>query len=70
MTKSELIQRATQEMALEIMGDNIATIAGDVSDMQLDILTIREELNELKDIVRNWGKNKSGKTDTDKGTQD
>lgn len=66
MTKSELIQRATQEMALEIMGDNIATMAEDVSQLNLDVVTIREELAELKQLVKNWGKD--GKAD--KGTQD
>lgn len=61
MTKSELIQKATQEMALEIMGDNIATMAEDVSQLNLDVVTIREELAELKEIVKNWGKD--GKAD-------
>lgn len=61
MTKSEMIQRATQEMALEIMGDNIATMAEDVSQLNLDVVTIREELAELKEIVKNWGKD--GKAD-------
>ena len=35
MTKSEIIHNAQQEMAIDLMRDNIATIAGDVSDMKL-----------------------------------
>lgn len=65
MTKSEMIINAQQEMALEQMSDNIATIAGDVSQLNLDVITIREELKELREIVRNWKKGKkSGKAAT------
>ena len=63
MTKSEMIQNARQEMILEQMQDNIADIAKDVSDLNLDVLTIREELNELKQLVKNWRKTKNGKED-------
>lgn len=56
MTKSELIKSVAQEMALEQMSDNIATIAGDVSQLNLDVVTIREELKELREIVKGWKK--------------
>lgn len=58
MTKSELIHSALQEMALEQMSSSIAIIAKDVSDLQLDMLTVREEMAELKQLVKNW---KNGK---------
>ena len=58
MTKSEMIINAQQEMALEQMSENIATIAGDVSQLNLDVVTIREELKELREIVKNWKKGK------------
>lgn len=64
MNKSEVLQN----MAIDRMIDNIAIIAKDVSDLQLDMLTVREELAELKQLVKNWRKNKSGKADkADKG---
>lgn len=64
MTKSELIYNAQQEMAIDLMRDNIAIIAKDVSDLQLDMLTIRDELAELKQLVKNWRKTKNGKANT------
>lgn len=65
MTKSEMIINAQQEMALEQMSENIATIAGDVSQLNLDVVTIREELKELREIVKSWKKGKkSGKAAT------
>ena len=53
-----MIINAQQEMALEQMSENIATIAGDVSQLNLDVVTIREELKELREIVKNWKKGK------------
>lgn len=61
MTKSEMIYSIHQEMALERMGEDIAIIAKDVSDLQLDMLTVREEMAELKQLVKNWRKNKNDK---------
>jgi hypothetical protein len=63
MKKSELIQNARQEMLLEQMQDNIITMAKDISDLNLDVLTVREGLNELKQLVKNWRKTKNGKED-------
>lgn len=60
MTKSEMIHNAHQEMALERMSDDIAIITGDVQDMKLDIITIQNDIAELRQMIR---KNKSGKAD-------
>lgn len=58
MKKSEMLKSVAQEMALEQMSENIATIAGDVSQLNLDVITIREEIKELREIVKNWKKGK------------
>lgn len=58
MKKSEMLKSVAQEMALDRMGEDIATIAKDVSDLQLDMLTIREEMAELKQLVKNWKEKK------------
>ena len=63
MKKSELLYNIAQDMALERMQDNINTMADDISQINLDIVTVREELAELKRIVKEWRKNKSGETD-------
>lgn len=54
MNKSEVLQN----MALDRMMDNIAIIAKDVSDLQLDMLTVREEMAELKQLVKDWKEKK------------
>lgn len=56
MNKSEILQN----MAIDRAMDNIAVISKDVSDLQLDMLTVREELAELKQLVKNWRKNRKG----------
>lgn len=66
MKKSEMIRMACQDMAMERMGEDLAIIAGDVSQLNLDVVTIREELAELRRMIK--GKKKSGTSD--KGTQD
>jgi hypothetical protein len=38
-------------------------MAKDISDLNLDVLTVREGLNELKQLVKNWRKTKNGKED-------
>ena len=63
MTKSEIIHNAQQEMVIDSMQDNIAIIAKDVSDLNLDMLTVLDELAELKQLVKNWRKSKNGKED-------
>jgi len=63
MTKSELIHNAQQEMAIDLMRDNIATIAGDVSDMKLDIVTIQNDIMELRQMIKARRNNKNGKGD-------
>lgn len=61
-----MIRMACQDMAMERMGEDLAIIAGDVSQLNLDVVTIREELAELRRMIK--GKKKSGTSD--KGTQD
>ena len=61
MKKSEMIYSIQQEMAIDRMMDNIATISGDVSQLNLDVITIREEIKELREIVKGWRKNKNDK---------
>lgn len=70
MTKLELIQKATAERTLELMGGNIATMASDVSQLKLDVVTIRDDIAELRQMIRERKeeRNKSGKAN--KGTQD
>lgn len=63
MTKLEMIQKATQERTLEIMNDSIYAMASDVSQLNLDVITIREEIKELRDIIKNWRKDKNDKED-------
>lgn len=63
MTKLELIQKATAERTLELMNDSIYTMASDVSQLNLDVITIREEIKELRDIIKNWRKDKNDKED-------
>lgn len=58
MKKSEMIRSIQQEMTLEQMGDDIAIIAKDVADLQLDMLTVREEMAELKQLVKDWKEKK------------
>lgn len=60
MTKSEMIINAQQEMALEQMSDNIAIISGDVQDMKLDIVTIQNDIAELRQMIKERNR-KSGK---------
>lgn len=57
MNKSEVLQN----MAIDRMGEDIAIIASDVSQLNLDVITIREEIKELREIVKGWRKNKNGK---------
>lgn len=62
MTKLEMIQKATQERTLEIMNDSIYTMADDVSQLKLDVVTIRDDIAELRQMIRERKNN--GKTDT------
>lgn len=66
MTKLELIQKATAERTLELMNDSIYTMAEDVSQLKLDVVTIRDDIAELRQMIRERKNN--GKTD--KRTQD
>ena len=52
--KTQLLYNIQQEMVMDKMQDNIAIIAKDVSDLNLDMLTVRDELAELKQLVRDW----------------
>ena len=63
MKKSDLIHNAKQEMAIDLMMDNIATIAKDVSTMQLDIVTIQNDIAELRQMIKARRNNKNGKSD-------
>lgn len=65
MDKTQLLYNIQQDMAMEQMRDNIATIAKDVSDLNLDMVTVRDELAELKKLVRDWveKRKKSEKTE-------
>ena len=58
MNKSEVLQ----SMAIDRMMDNIVTIADDVQDMKLDIVTIQNDIAELRQMIkeRKERKNKSG----------
>lgn len=62
MNKSEVLQ----SMAIDRMMDNIVTIADDVQDMKLDIVTIQNDIAELRQMIkeRKERKNKSGKAAT------
>lgn len=61
MNKSEVLQN----MAIDRMIDNINVIASDVTDMKLDIVTIQNDIAELRQMIkeRKERKNKSGKAD-------
>lgn len=59
MNKSEVLQN----MALDRMGEDIAIIASDVQDMKLDIVTIQNDITELRQMIKER-KNKSGKADS------
>ncbi len=48
MNKSEVLQN----MAIDRMGEDIATIASDVSDMKLDIVTIQNDIAELRQMIK------------------
>lgn len=48
MNKSEILQN----MAIDRMMDNIVTISGDVQDMKLDIVTIQNDIAELRQMIR------------------
>ena len=52
MKKSEMIYSIQQEMAIDRMMDNIATISGDVSQMKLDIITIQNDIAELRQMIK------------------
>lgn len=54
MNKSEILH----DMALNRMGEDIAIITGDVSQLKLDVVTIQNELSELKQLVRDWKEKK------------
>lgn len=46
--------KTVQDLAINQMSSDIAIITEDVSQLNLDLLEIHEELNELKELVRNW----------------
>ena len=48
MNKSEILQN----MAIDRMMDNIVTISGDVQDMKLDIVTIQNDILELRQMIK------------------
>lgn len=52
MTKSEMIHSISQEMALDRMEDNIATMAEDVSQLKLDVVTIQNDIAELRQMIK------------------
>lgn len=56
-----MIRMVCQDMAMERMGEDLAIIAGDVSQLNLDVVTIREELAELRRMIK--GKKNSGTSD-------
>lgn len=56
MNKSELLQG----MAIDRMMDNINVIASDVNDMKLDIVTIQNDIAELRQMIKER-KRKNGK---------
>lgn len=62
MNKSEVLQN----MAIDRMIDNINVIASDVTDMKLDIVTIQNDIAELRQMIkeRKERKNKGGKAAT------
>ena len=62
MNKSEVLQN----IAIDRMIENINVIASDVTDMKLDIVTIQNDIAELRQMIkeRKERKNKSGKAAT------
>jgi len=59
MNKSEVLQN----MSIDRMIDNINVIASDVTDMKLDIVTIQNDIAELRQLIKER-KNKSGASNT------
>ena len=70
MTKLELIQKATAERTLELMNDSIYTMASDVSQLKLDVVTIRDDIAELRQMIRERKEERKNNGKTDKRTQD
>lgn len=60
MNKSELLQG----MAIDRMMDNIATISGDVSQMKLDIVTIQNDIAELRQMIKERKERRKNETST------
>lgn len=56
MIKSEILQ----SMAIDRAMDSIAIIAEDVNDMKLDIVTIQNDIAELRQMIKER-KTKNGK---------
>lgn len=70
MRKSEFLRSIQQEMTLERMGEDIAIITGDVQDMKLDIVTIQNDIAELRQMIREQKERKRKNGTANKGTQD
>lgn len=69
MDKREILQN----MAIDRMMDNIAYMAGDVSQLKLDVVTIQNDIAELRKMIKERKerrKQNGASNKTDKGTQD
>ena len=62
MNKSEILQN----MAIDRMIDNISVISNDVNDMKLDIITIQNDIAELRQMIKERKKRKDGKEQLNK----
>lgn len=66
MNKSEILQN----MAIDRMMDNIAYMAGDVSQLKLDVVTIQNDIAELRKMIKERKERRKQNGTSNKGTQD